>query len=127
MQCAIGLRACRRPMRAAPGQRSFPLYERRRLSAGGFSETLDRDSEALVGRLLTCCRLAIGPSARSTFLGLRKKGGDKIADATKEQFPSQEKLPPEPSSTPVNATCYRFPSDPPKRFSTARDLLKSPI
>jgi hypothetical protein len=31
--CAIGLPACRRLTRAAPGRRSFPLYERRRLPA----------------------------------------------------------------------------------------------
>jgi hypothetical protein len=33
MQCAIGLPACRQPMRAAPGRPSFPFYERRRKSA----------------------------------------------------------------------------------------------
>jgi hypothetical protein len=37
MQCAIGLPACRQPMRAAPGRPSFPFYERRRFSRRGCS------------------------------------------------------------------------------------------
>jgi hypothetical protein len=57
MQCAIGLPACRQAMRAAPGRRSFPFYERRRPSA----RVLSGDFPHLVD----CARWVLGRQSRA--------------------------------------------------------------